>query len=257
MLATIVFTKSRSGFVGLTAMVATLVILGRKVRPGFGIVTLAAVIVAVPLMPASFWDRMSTIVDARKDERQFTGSREARRLLMEEAVDTFIDRPFTGVGAGQFVNYNPPGREQRWREAHNSLLQVAADLGAIGVLAFLFLIVRAGIAATSTWRMLAPRARAGEADLATLALGENDRRRLIGQSIAMTAGLAGWFTCAMFASVAYNWTFYYVLALVVAARELAHHRMSRVLAMATSTDKRRSVLSARAVRATRQVHADA
>jgi O-antigen ligase len=257
MLATIVFTKSRSGAVGLAAMVATLVVLGRKVRPGFGALTLAAVIVAMPMMPASFWDRMSTIVDAKKDEQQFTGSREARRILMEEAIDTFVDRPFTGVGAGQFVNYNPPGREQRWREAHNSLLQVAADLGAFGVLAFLFLIIRAGIAATSTWRMLAPRGHGGQVDLATFALGEEDRQRLIGQSIAMTAGLVGWFTCAMFASVAYNWTFYYVLALVVASRELTRHRLSRVLAAAAATVKRGSVPSAKLAGALRRAHADA
>ena len=35
----------------------------------------------------------------------------------------------------------------------------------------------------------------------------------------MTAALAGWFVCALFASVAYNWTFYYLLALAVAPRD--------------------------------------
>jgi hypothetical protein len=44
----------------------------------------------------------------------------------------------------------------------------------------------------------------------------------------MTAGLAGWFACAMFASVAYSWTFYYLLALTVAARELTRDRLSLV-----------------------------
>jgi hypothetical protein len=29
----------------------------------------------------------------------------------------------------------------------------------------------------------------------------------------------------MFASVAYNWTFYYVLALLIAAREIATHQV--------------------------------
>jgi hypothetical protein len=41
----------------------------------------------------------------------------------------------------------------------------------------------------------------------------------------MAAGLAGWFVCAMFASVASNWTFYYVLALAVAGRELLLDRL--------------------------------
>jgi hypothetical protein len=39
-------------------------------------------------------------------------------------------------------------------------------------------------------------------------------------AVASTAGLIGWFCCAMFASVAYNWTFYYLLGLLVAAREI-------------------------------------
>jgi hypothetical protein len=54
---------------------------------------------------------------------------------------------------------------------------------------------------------------------------DNDRRSLYAHTVAMTAGLAGWFASAMFASVAYNWTFYYLLALVVAARELARDRL--------------------------------
>jgi hypothetical protein len=35
----------------------------------------------------------------------------------------------------------------------------------------------------------------------------------------VTASLAGWLFCALFASVAYHWTFYYLLALAVAPRD--------------------------------------
>jgi hypothetical protein len=44
----------------------------------------------------------------------------------------------------------------------------------------------------------------------------------------MTAGLVGWFTCAMFASVAYSWTFYYLLALTVTAHEMVRDRLRAV-----------------------------
>jgi hypothetical protein len=53
-----------------------------------------------------------------------------------------------------------------------------------------------------------------------------DRQSLYAYAAAMTAGLVGWFTCALFASVAYSWTFYYVLALIVAAREIARRRLA-------------------------------
>ena len=41
---------------------------------------------------------------------------------------------------------------------------------------------------------------------------------------SMIAGLVGWSVCAFFASVAFNWTFYYVLALAVAGREIVASR---------------------------------
>ena len=47
----------------------------------------------------------------------------------------------------------------------------------------------------------------------------------------MTAGLIGWFVCSLFSSVAYNWTFYYVLALIVATRELTRDRLRAAQAL--------------------------
>ena len=51
---------------------------------------------------------------------------------MWEGWQTFLAHPLTGVGAGQFKNYNPPDRLEPWRETHNVLLQVAAELGVFG-----------------------------------------------------------------------------------------------------------------------------
>jgi O-antigen ligase len=223
MLAAIVFTKSRSGAIGLLVMLAALVMLGRKVRPGFGVIAIGAVLCAMPFMPSSFWARMESIVDEDLDRAQFTGSREARRVLMQEGLDTFLDYPLTGVGAGQFKNYNPAGRKERFRETHNALLQVAAETGIFGVAAFLFLIVRGALCAAAARRMLAPPKK-GRADPLRLVMSDADRRSLYIHTVAMTTGLIGWFACAAFASVAYNWTFYYVLALIVAGRELTRDR---------------------------------
>jgi O-antigen ligase len=225
MVAVVVFTKSRAGNLGLIATIAALVLLGRKVRPGFGAMTVAAVLLATPFMPQSFWARMSSIVN-EKEDKQYTGSREARKIVMQEAIDTFVERPLTGVGAGQFRNYNPPQRKERWREAHNVLIQVAADVGIFGVIGFSFLILRAFIVAMRTRRMLARPPRSRAPDTLDSVLSESDRRELYVQTVAMAAGLIGWFTCAMFASVAYSWTFYYPLAIVVATYELTRDRLA-------------------------------
>jgi O-antigen ligase len=232
MLATIVFTKSRAGMLGLVAMLMALILLGRHIQRGFVVMSLAAIVVGVPFMPASFWTRMASIVDERQDQQEFTGSRAARRTLLREGITAFAERPLTGVGAGQFPNYKPNGRDQPWRQTHNTLIQVASETGILGLAAFSFLIVRAAMAAVSARRMLTrAKRRRGLADPLDLVMTEEDRRLLYAHTVAMTAGLVGWFVCAMFASLAYNWTFYYVLALIVAARELTRDRLSVARAM--------------------------
>ena len=221
MVATIIFTKSRGGALGIVAALAAIVLLGRSMRRGVGLATLVAILVATPFLPDAFWARMVSIVDEEAD-KQFTGSREARRIVMQEGIDAFVEHPLTGVGVGQFKNYNPPERKERWRETHNVLIQVASETGFFGLLAFSFLILAAAVAAVTTQRRIRAALRRGAVyDEAQ----QNDARALGEHMLGMSAGLIGWFVCAMFASVAYNWTFYYLLALVVAAREIARDRL--------------------------------
>ncbi len=231
MLAAIVFTKSRSGFLGLIAMLVVLLLVGGRVRRGIPAAILVGVLVAMPLMPASFWARMDSIVNANEDE---TGSREARKLDMKESWRTFLEYPLTGVGAGQFKNYNPRWRVDRWRESHNVWLQVAAETGIFGFLAFLYLVVRSVLAPVRAMRYLGrrpgSRPRRATADggphrapPSTARRREPDRGQddvLRSHAAAVAAGMSGWLVCAFFASVAYNWTFYYLLAIGVSTLQL-------------------------------------
>ena len=50
--------------------------------------------------------------------------------------------------------------------------------------------------------------------------GSRARHELEVLGAALVAGLTGWFAAAMFASVAYYWTFYIVLGLAVTYREI-------------------------------------
>jgi O-antigen ligase len=224
MLATVVLTRSRGGALGLVLMLGALVMLAGKIRSGIGAAAVAVVLIGLPFLPTEFWARMASIVDANQDQREFTGSREARRIVMLEGLNTFLARPLTGVGAGQFKNFNPPERRERFRETHNALLQVAAETGILGLVAFSFLILRAATAAAAARRMLAP-VRGRAPDPLKILLDDGDRKLLYSHTVAMTAGLVGWFVCSLFASVAYSWTFYYLLALTVSARELTRDRL--------------------------------
>lgn len=225
MLGAIVFTKSRSGMVGTVAMLAVFLVVTRSITPTTIIAAILAGLLILPMVPETFWHRMQSITDADKDD---TGSRSARKLLIEQAWMIFLEHPLTGVGAGQFKNYGPPGRAEKWRVTHNVVLQIAAEIGVFGLVFFLFLIFRAYSAAWWTRQALAwthrRRPKRQAAIVAEDGLTDEDRLFLETHASAMIACMTGWFVCAMFASVAFNWTFYYLLGLSVTARDVVRAR---------------------------------
>jgi O-antigen ligase len=246
MLAAIVCTKSRSGFLGLIAMGAVVMYYVSKVKPAIVVAALVAGLMTLPVMPESFWNRMDSIMNADEDT---SGSRAARVRLLEQGVELFLANPVTGIGAGQFQNYDGPGVVERWRATHNVWLQVAAELGIFGLAAFTFLVVRGYSASFVALRMLrrskkprnpqsglvAPQAalrgskgasRNGRSAIGNpeSSLSDNERRQLEINAKGMIAAMVGWTVCSFFASVAFNWTFYYVLALAAAGREIVISR---------------------------------
>jgi probable O-glycosylation ligase (exosortase A-associated) len=225
MLGAIVFTKSRSGMLGAVAMFGVYLLVTRSLKPSVVLGLVVAGMLVVPAMPQSFWERMESITDSQKDT---TGSREERRLLMEQAWTIFLQNPITGIGAGQFQNYGQPGQAKKWRVTHNAYLQVAAELGIFGLALFLFIVWRGFSAAWWTRRHLSwiyrRRSRKKPTAEPEDGLTADERHFLQTHAAAMLACLTGWAVCAFFASVAFNWTIYYLLGLSVAARDVVRAR---------------------------------
>jgi O-antigen ligase len=220
MIGAIVVTQSRSGAVGLSLVLVVIAAMLIARKPAVLGAALLAAIVALPFVPDSYWQRVASIGNEQLDD---TGSREARRVLLREAYEAFLARPLTGVGVGQFRNYDPDGRQEPWRETHNVVLQLAADLGIFGPLIFFYLCWRGVAAARRSRRLLREIRRHPER--AVLPLTAAEAASLDLHITAVTAAMIGWFICAQFASVAYNWTFYYVLALAVVPREILRARL--------------------------------
>ena len=231
MVGATVASQSRAGFMGLGAMLLFLTVqIGRKKPIVFG-AALLAIALALPMVPNSYWARMSSITDASADD---TGSRAARKVLLAEAFETFLTHPLTGVGAGMFQAYNPKGRTEAWRETHNVLLQVAAEMGIAGLAVFLFLVFRAAIAGRQARRLLRratspakkrPWSAPAPAVTHAAVVSKDEVDFIEVHGAAITAAIAGWLFCALFASVAYQWTFYYLLALALAPREMIVDRL--------------------------------
>jgi O-antigen ligase len=219
--ASIIFSKSRGGLIALVAMLVVLLFQLRRLRPGVGALMIAATLASIPLLPQSFTERMSSIFNPEEDP---TGSREARKRLLRDGYQAFIDNPVLGLGAGQFQAYNPEGRkEEAWRETHNAVLQVAAELGVVGLGIFL-IVIGSGFAAVfrtgAALRRARGRRRARAPDPA-----RHDREAMEMYAAAIAASLTGWFVAAMFASVAYYWTFYIVLGLAASVRDVVRREL--------------------------------
>lgn len=216
-IAAIIFSKSRGGTLGLVAMLAVLLYQMRRVRPSVAVAVVAATLATIPMLPASFTDRMSSIFNPEEDT---TGSREARKRLLGEAYHAYLDHPVFGLGAGQFHNYNPSSREEVWREAHNAWLQVASELGTGGLIVFAVIVgsgFAAGLQAARTLR----RGRARYTRRSRAPAGVRERREPLElYAAAVVASLTGWLVAAMFASVAYYWTLYLVLGLAITLRDI-------------------------------------
>jgi hypothetical protein len=57
-------------------------------------------------------------------------------------------------------------------------------------------------------------------------LTPDEHQQLDLHNTVIVASVAGWFVCALFASVAYHWTFYYLLALAAAPRDILTERLA-------------------------------
>ena len=227
MIGAIVASGSRGGFLGFAAMVVVLGIFALRQRPAAAIVGLFVVICSLPLVPSQYWRRIASITDESKDDVQ---SSQARKRLFAESFQAFMENPLTGVGAGQFKDWNPSKRVEAWHESHNVWLQLGAELGIAGLAIFLFLVFRAFYAVSQTRRLVA---RLRQRDV----IGTDEAVTANAYAAAMTASLVGWVVCSMFSSVAYSWTFYYLLALAATPRDILRGAAFSARAVAPGRDR--------------------
>jgi O-antigen ligase len=130
----ILFTYSRSGFLALIASCGLLIwkaTRGRRVKVLLPIAVMAAVLLVAA--PGKYRARLSTIFNPEADP---TNSAQERQEHMTRAYEVAIRRPIVGVGMGNFHIYAI--KEMR---AHNAYLETAAELGVIGLIVFLVIII--------------------------------------------------------------------------------------------------------------------
>jgi O-antigen ligase len=150
-------------------------------------------------MPGGYGARIATIFNNDQDQ---TGSAQLRRELMERAASIAINRPVVGVGMGNFHIYSI-----REKEAHNAYLEIAAELGVMGLTAYLIVI-------------LAPLRSLRRIERQTMGMRSKSEREMYWLSASVQAAFIAYMICSFFASIQYLWYLYYTAAYAVALRQI-------------------------------------
>jgi O-antigen ligase len=145
MIAIMLLTQSRGVFIGLIVGFAPVLLAQIRKRPSFALPLIIAVVVTGVLVPATVWHRLGGITKltstATVAEADPEGSAEQRLLIDETAWRIFRDHPLIGVGIGCYQQANDRyAPELGKRDAHNTYMSLAAELGLPGLLLWLGLV---------------------------------------------------------------------------------------------------------------------
>jgi O-antigen ligase len=134
----VIITGSRSSFLTMIALLAAF-IFSKKKRLLFLPIAAALLALVWAVTPPEYKQRYTSGVETRNQDESYLN----RKLAWEAGWAMWKDYPLTGVGAGNFPNadgakYWPNADPSRriWLNAHSLYLQLLAELGLFGVIAF-------------------------------------------------------------------------------------------------------------------------
>ena len=198
MVAAVIITFSRGGFLGLIAMTLVLV---RKLSRHNRSVAMATLVLGVvfflAVAPATYSGRLSTIFDSAAD---ITGSSSQRTQVLKRSILVALRYPLFGVGIGNFHH-----KSLQELGTHNAYTQVAAETGIGAMIAYIIFLVHPLRKLSMIERELFER---------------NEISRFYYLSIGLQASLIGYMVASFFAAVAYQWYVYYLVGYAIAVRRI-------------------------------------
>lgn len=209
-LATIAKTGSRGAFLALVAVVLFMLVRYTTVNVVHRVATVAGIAVLfVASTGAQYWTAVSTLLEPQADYNWIGNTEGGRMAIWERGLGYMADRPLTGVGLNAFPTAEGTispladrqmfGRGVKWSAAHNSFVQIGAELGVLALLTFTAMVVGALLMASRLARDAQAR---GERGLAAFAQ-------------AQAAGIVGYIVAGFFLSQAYAPFLFVSLGMIV------------------------------------------
>lgn len=192
-----VLTFSRGGFLGL--LIGSLVIawkLGRRNRLNVSLASLAIAGFVIIAAPGNYGLRLLSIFIPSLDP---VGSADARREGLITSLIVTARNPW-GIGIGNSASFGAHNLQ-----THNAYTQVSSELGLAGLAAYLIF-------------MVSPFRKLGAIERELFEKKQIDWFYYM--SIGLQGGIIGYMVSSFFASVAYNWFIYYLIAYAVAFRRV-------------------------------------
>ena len=197
LIAATMFTFSRGGFLGLLGAAGVFAWkAGRAHRTKVTAVSIVSGIVLLILAPGNYGLRMLSIFIPSLDP---VGSADARREGLITSIIVTIRNPW-GIGIGNSTTFGAHNLQ-----THNAYTQVSSELGILGLIAYLVFIV-------------SPFRKLGAIERTQFESDSHDWFYYL--AIGLQASILGYMISSFFASVAYNWYIYYLVAYAVAFRRI-------------------------------------
>jgi putative inorganic carbon (hco3(-)) transporter len=142
--ATITLTASRGSFIGLAVCGLALLFLSPSISVARRLATVGVAIAALLVFaPPGFWGQMSTIIAYEED---YNVTDDAGRIeIWKRGLGFVAERPILGVGPDNFQRRSwsgPTVTRGSFMTAHNTFIQIWAEMGTAGLFFFLGIIVR-------------------------------------------------------------------------------------------------------------------
>ena len=223
LMLTMVKTGSRGGFLGLIAaglfMLFGFTTVSKKTR----IAAVGAVVIVFVLVANdTYWHMMASLLNPSSDYNWSGNSDTGRMEIWKRGMGYMFSHPLTGVGARAFpvaegelsiaAQLQEVGIGMKWSAAHNSFVEIGAELGVGGLICFVGMLIAAFAALRSTVRACRRLGPAG--------------RRPAEVAQALMGTLVAFCVSGFFLSQAYSAFLYTTVGLVVA--------LARVVPNATS-----------------------
>ena len=220
-LLALVRTESRGGLLGLAVVGGYVLVAFEAIPRRVRILGLVGGVLALGgLATGRYWSRIQTVLQPKTDYNLDRNDPTGRLQLWKRGLGYAVSRPVLGVGLNAYIvaerELSPIAHERRIQArplnflliAHNTFIQIAAELGFAAVGVFLFILWR-----TRKGLVLVGRARR--------AAGADAADRAAALARALTGALLGFVVCGLFLSAPYFSLLYLLFGLAIGLERAA------------------------------------